>query len=483
MSKQLIKKEKVGEGTYGKVYRAVVGKNSYGVKRNLIEKKLDFIASVREMDLLYRFRDHPYIISIECVKSEPFKGPMSPISSDLKDDNIHFVFPYAETDLRITDEITDAKKLTRYMVNILLGVEFIHSKNIIHRDLKPHNILLVDGEIKICDFGLAKPFSYQGPNSPRVVTSWYRAPELLLMKEDYDFGIDIWSLGCIFFEMIAKRPFVSDVDDINREIMKKIKMALPSNDVDFFGNSWEYQLFGEEDPTIENSSHFVDLLSNMICFDPSKRYTSTQCLNHIFFREHIRHINSVRKAYPPRNDEYEKVKCINCNERKWGFELACILFNRRKEFKWYDHRVIFQSIDIFDRYLLYLNPLKKRMEQTDENGYFLNKYEARLTFIVCLYIAIKYFPGMTYPVSFIDLVESKYKTQEAILKAEMIEKFLITKVLNYRIYRDTIYDIFKQKLSGKQIRDLLVIVGNIHSLDQDMKLDELAELISEEFRL
>jgi len=506
MSQQqkITKKEKVGEGTYGKVYRGVNGKNNYGVKRNLIEKNLDFIASLREMDILYKFKNHPYIISIECVRSEPFDTPMSPINHDLglKDDNVHFVFPYAESDLRVTDDIDDNYILSRYMVDILLGVEYMHSKNIIHRDLKPHNILLVEGEIKICDFGLSKQFSHQGKNSPRVVTSWYRAPELILLKEDYNFSIDVWSLGCIFFEMVAKRPFIYDVDDVNRELMKKIKKSLPHNDIDFTGDSWKKQLFGDNGANsgmengansgmmkiaMENYREFIDLLSHMINYYPEERYTVTQCLNHIFFREHIKHINEVRKVFPPKPDLYHKIRVINCNERLWGYDLACIVFNRRKEYKWYDHRVVFQAIDMFDRYLLHLNMIKKRQKPSDNNGYFLTKYEARLTFLVVLYMAIKYFPGMSNPISFSEIVDDKYKTKEALTKAQLIENFLINKVFrdnndNYTIYRDTIYDIFTtRKLTGKQICMLLTIVGKMHELNQEMKLDELMNLIEDVF--
>jgi serine/threonine protein kinase len=279
--------------------------------------------------------------------------------------------------------------------------------------------------------------------------------------------------------MIAKRPFISDVDDINRELIKKIRSCLPNNDVDFYGNDWKTQLFGYKEPAMENYQDFIDLISGMINYYPNKRYSVTQCLNHVFFREHIRHINIVRKAFPPVPDQYHKIRVINCNERLWGYDIACALFNRRKEYKWYDHRVVFQSIDIFDRYLLFLNSTRKRMVQSDDNGYFLSKYEARLTFMVSLYMAIKYFPGMSVPISFTEIVDSKYKTEEALLKAQLIENYLISKVLNYQIYRDTIYDIYKEKLSNKKIRDLLEIVGNQHQLSQDMKLDELMHLIDD----
>lgn len=484
----MLKKERIGEGTYSIVYKAIHNGHNYAVKRNLVEKDLDFISSLREMDILNKLKKHPYVISLECVMTEPF--PLSPrrnsdknaeTSGDLKDDNLHFVFPLAEEDLTSTSEIKDVRKLTRYMVDILLAIEFMHSKDIIHRDLKPQNILIVEGDIKICDFGLSKPYSYQGPNSPRVVTSWYRAPELILARE-YDFSIDIWSLGCIFFEMVAKRPFISDVRDNNRELMRKIKSSLPNDDDDFHGETWFNQLFeGEEQPFLADHEEFIDLLSNMLNYYPEKRFTATQCLNHVFFRSHIKHINETRRNFPPVSNEYHKIKVVNCNERIWAFEIAAEIFNRKTEYAWYDHRIIFQALDMFDRYLLFLDKSKKK--SNDENGgLFLSKYEARLTLLVTLYMSLKYFTGMVYPVSFKSIVGNLYRNSEAYDKACLIETYLIRKVFNEEIYRPTVYDIIKEKMDEKAVKSLLIVVSSIQELNQDMRVNELASLFLESIK-
>ena len=92
---------------------------------------------------------------------------------------------------------------------LLMGIEYLHSKNIIHRDLKPSNILYNNkGVLKICDFGLARKYNPSKQLTPVVVTLWYRAPELLLGMERYTKAIDIWSIGCIFAEMLLKEPFL-----------------------------------------------------------------------------------------------------------------------------------------------------------------------------------------------------------------------------------------------------------------------------------
>ena len=91
------------------------------------------------------------------------------------------------------------------MYQLLRGLKYIHSANVLHRDLKPSNILLnANGELKICDFGLARVAS--DAMTEYVGTRWYRAPELLLNSSAYTSAIDVWSVGCIFFQMLTRTP-------------------------------------------------------------------------------------------------------------------------------------------------------------------------------------------------------------------------------------------------------------------------------------
>ena len=90
------------------------------------------------------------------------------------------------------------------MKQILNGLKMMHDLKICHRDLKPQNILLKEGTIKIGDLGSSKIMDFNEINQPFVVSGYYRAPELFLGFQDYDFSIDIWSAGCIIFELIAK---------------------------------------------------------------------------------------------------------------------------------------------------------------------------------------------------------------------------------------------------------------------------------------
>ena len=98
--------------------------------------------------------------------------------------------------------------IKKYVKQIFNGLKNMHLLKISHRDLKPENILLKDGNVRICDVGSSKmiDFSEKRLNTPYVVSRYYRAPELILASNRYDFSIDIWATGCIIFELLTKTP-------------------------------------------------------------------------------------------------------------------------------------------------------------------------------------------------------------------------------------------------------------------------------------
>jgi len=104
-----------------------------------------------------------------------------------------------------------------FLYQLLRGLKYIHSANIIHRDLKPSNLLLnANCDLKICDFGLARPTSENDFMTEYVVTRWYRAPELLLNSSDYTAAIDVWSVGCIFMELMNRKPLFPGKDHVHQ---------------------------------------------------------------------------------------------------------------------------------------------------------------------------------------------------------------------------------------------------------------------------
>lgn len=129
-------------------------------------------------------------------------------------------------------EFLPMAKIKNWTRQIFNGLNNMHNKGISHRDLKPENILLKDDIVKICDVGSSKILDTSAScmNTPYVVSRYYRAPELILACNKYDFSIDIWATGCILFELILKTPmFPGDQEGIQLVEMQQI-LGPPSDD-------------------------------------------------------------------------------------------------------------------------------------------------------------------------------------------------------------------------------------------------------------
>jgi cyclin-dependent kinase 12/13 len=531
----MLRGDKLGEGTFGIVYSAKssTADKKYAVKRNLVEDKTSFIGGLREVDMLNKLRCHPHIVRLECVAyGNPFnEGCFSPLMgkdrTSQRDDSIHFVFNEAVYDLHrfiYGAVVTDYSVIKRYMVNLLLGMEYMHNRKILHRDLKPSNILIFGDEkdalgacniAKICDFGLAKPYTYQGSQTPNIVTSWYRAPEIALGYPHYDYKIDVWSAGCILYEMIAKRAFIPDVPDDNNDIVSKILGALPQElPMRKFrelvrGNKWrQVKLTPAHSPRIRKSfmqqiglsqtgkaqfegqagklDLFCDLLSNMLKFEWDTRYTASQCLNHPFFADYAPIINETRKRFNVQNNS-QKILIRQCVEREWMARIVTEIFNNRSNLEWYSNRAIFQAMDLFDRYLSVMfssTQIAPNAVESDLKGLIHDKFGAELRFMTCLYLCIKYFSSIHYPISFDNIVTDEYRTNEAKLIAAQFEGGFITNCLEYDIYRPTIYeaaDEFNDKLADTDIRDLIIMYSMNNSFSGMTHL-ELYQYYRDNFR-
>ncbi|XP_022735027.1 cyclin-dependent kinase G-2-like isoform X2 [Durio zibethinus] len=194
---------KIDEGTYGVVFRARDKKTGeiVALKKVKMEKEREGfpLTSLREINILLSFH-HPSIVDVKEVV----------VGGNL--DSIFMVMEYMEHDLKGLMETMkqpfSQSEVKCLMLQLLEGVKYLHDNWVLHRDLKTSNLLLNNqGELKICDFGLARQYgSPLKPYTHLVVTLWYRAPELLLGARQYSTAIDMWSLGCIMAELLSKEP-------------------------------------------------------------------------------------------------------------------------------------------------------------------------------------------------------------------------------------------------------------------------------------
>jgi len=189
------------------------------------------------------------------------------------------------------------------LLQVVGGLEFLHSQWIMHRDLKTSNLLMNNrGEIKLADFGMAR---YYGDPPPKltqlVVTLWYRAPELLLGADKYGPEIDMWSIGCIFGELLTKEPLLqgkNEVDQVSkifaltgppnqqiwpgfRSLPNAKSLKLPSTSASPAGNP--PLLPRTRFPYLTNAG--LSLLSGLLALNPAVRPTAQQCLSHAYFKE------------------------------------------------------------------------------------------------------------------------------------------------------------------------------------------------------
>uniref|UniRef100_A0A2P2I2G9 Cyclin-dependent kinase 5 homolog n=2 Tax=Hirondellea gigas TaxID=1518452 RepID=A0A2P2I2G9_9CRUS len=281
------KLEKIGEGTYGMVFKARNRESQeiVALKRVRLDDDDEGVPSsaLREICLLKELH-HKNVVRL-----------MDVLHCDRK---LTLVFEYCDQDLKkyfdaLNGEI-DPEVVKSFMYQLLRGLDFCHNKNILHRDLKPQNLLInKNGELKLADFGLARAFGIPVRcYSAEVVTLWYRPPDVLFGAKLYNTSIDMWSAGCIFAELAnAGRPLLpgSDVDDQLKRIFKLL--GTPTED------TWpgmctlpDFRPLPHYPVTISLSQVCPklpgkgrDVLQRLLVCNPAHRLNADDAMNHPYF--------------------------------------------------------------------------------------------------------------------------------------------------------------------------------------------------------
>ena len=281
-----VKIDKVGEGTYGVVYKC---QNKYtkafvALKKIRLENEDEGIPStaIREISILKQMHHQNIIKLIEIING---------------DKKLYLVFEYMDHDLKKYLDLNGGplppKLVKSYLYQIAAAIRYCHAKRILHRDLKPQNLLIDNqGIIKLADFGLARAFGVPIKTlTHEVLTLWYRAPEILLGQKEYSTPVDIWSLGLIFYEMAHRKPLFAGDSEID-QIFKIFQMYGTPTEKEWIGitklpyykiNFPQFKGRGIKKYNTNIDEKGVDLLEKMLQLDPAKRISAKRVLTHPYF--------------------------------------------------------------------------------------------------------------------------------------------------------------------------------------------------------
>ncbi|KAL9094956.1 MAG: hypothetical protein Q9165_002906 [Trypethelium subeluteriae] len=303
------KLEKIGEGTYGVVYKAkdltTKDHRIVALKKIRLEAEDEGVPStaIREISLLKEMSDPNIVRLLNIVHADGHK--------------LYLVFEYLDLDLKKYMEALPVSQggrgkalpegagvalstlgmgpliVKKFLSQLIAGTKYCHAHRVLHRDLKPQNLLIdKDGNLKLADFGLARAFGVPlRTYTHEVVTLWYRSPEILLGSRQYSTGVDMWSVGCIFAEMCTRKPLFPGDSEID-EIFKIFRILGTPSEQEWPGVTslpdfkpsfpkWQRSDLGSNVSSLDEDG--LDLLEGLLMYDPASRISAKQALNHVYF--------------------------------------------------------------------------------------------------------------------------------------------------------------------------------------------------------
>lgn len=303
---------KVGRGKYSEVFEGISTSNERCIIKILKPVKKKKIK--REIKILQNLRGGPNIIQLLDIVREPQSKTPS------------LIFEYVNnTDFKVLYPTLSDYEVRFYIAELLKALLFCHSKGIMHRDVKPHNVMIdhAKRKLRLIDWGLAEFYHPEKEYNVRVASRYFKGPELLVDLQDYDYSLDMWSLGCMFAGMIfRKEPFFNGQD--NQDQLVKIAKVLGTDDLFAYLNKYGVELDANLESLVgkhsrkpwhkfvssENQhlavSDAIDFLDKLLKYDHQERMTAYEALRHPYFdvvreRENRPHLADEALHHDPDN--------------------------------------------------------------------------------------------------------------------------------------------------------------------------------------
>jgi len=280
---------KKGEGTFSEVLKAQCIKTGQYVAikcmKNTFES-IDQVNNLREIQALRRLSPHPNIITLLEVLYDQPSGRLA-LVFELMDMNIYEL-------IRERRHYLAGNRVRSFMYQLCRAMDHMHRNGIFHRDIKPENILIKDEMLKLADFGSCRGIYSKQPFTEYISTRWYRAPECLLTDGYYSYKMDIWGLGCVFFEIMSLYPLFPGTNELDQVAKIHQIMGTPGPDLlahfQKKSSHMDFNFPAQEGTGLEKMLNHVvpeciDLLYKLLAYKPDDRVSARQALRHAHFRE------------------------------------------------------------------------------------------------------------------------------------------------------------------------------------------------------